>query len=201
MARKPIHLQAAGPRNDRQAIWEAIRKHGVNGQAFTAADIRSQLPAYPALSKIRDYLIGLTAAEYLDCKKGNKAGMPNSYTLKRDTGIEAPRVRKDGSAVTQGLAREQMWRGMKVLNSFDANDLILAATTEIKLNDAKDYIGHLHKAGYLALTEKSKPSGGLARYCLLPTKYTGPKPPMVQRIKQVFDPNLGKVVWSQGGAS
>jgi len=197
---KPIDIQAAGPKNDRQAMWEIIRKYGVDDKTFTAVDIRSQLPAYPSLSKIRDYLTGLTAAEYLECKKHEKRGVPNSYTLKRDTGIEAPRVRKDGSLVTQGMARKQMWRTMKIIGEFNAHELATNASTETCLvapRDAKDYIGHLHKAKYLHMTVKARPSGGQARYRLLPSKYTGPKPPKVQKVKSVYDPNLGKVVWQQ----
>ncbi len=199
MSNQPIHLKAAGPKNDRQAIWETIRKHGVDGQTFTAPDIRGQLPACP-LSRIRDYLTCLTAAEYLACKKADKPGAPNSYTLKRDTGIEAPRVRKDGTAVIQGMAREQMWRTMKVIGEFNAHELATNASTEACLvaqHDAKSYIGYLHKAKYLHMTTKANTHGGLARYRLLPSKNTGPKPPKVQRIKNVYDPNIGKVVWSQ----
>jgi len=204
MPNKPIHLKASAPKNDRQAMWECIRKQGIEGKTFTAADIRNQLPGCPPISRVRDYLTCLTAAKYLEYKKQPRPGSTASYMLKRDTGIEAPRVRKDGTPVTQGLAREQMWRTMKVIGEFNAKELATNASTEacqVAINDAKDYVRHLHKAKYLHVTTKAKNSGGLARYRLLPTKNTGAKPPKVQKIKSVYDPNLGKVVWTQGGAS
>jgi hypothetical protein len=118
--------------------------------------------------------------------------------LLKDVGVDAPRVRKNGEQVTQGLNREQMWRTMRILNSFNATELGVTASTEdvqIIVNDAKDYIGHLHKAGYLVQTALANNGGGLARYRLFPTMNTGPRPPMVQRVKHVFDPNLNKIVW------
>jgi hypothetical protein len=36
----------------------------------------------------------------------------------------------------------------------------------------------------------------LTRYRFLAARYSGPKPPMIQRIKAVYDPNRSEVVWS-----
>jgi hypothetical protein len=93
-----------------------------------------------------------------------------------------------------------MWRTMKMLAAFTPSDIAIHASTDdvsVNKSDAKDYIGHLHKAGYLTVTKKAKPGCNQARYRLLPSKNTGPHSPQVQRIKQVFDPNLNKVVWRE----
>jgi len=66
--------------------------------------------------------------------------------------------------------------------------------------DAKDYCANLAKAGYLVVMTKGKPSGKASvptRYRFNRAKYKGPKPPMVQRLNSVFDPNLGKIVWQE----
>lgn len=55
---------------------------------------------------------------------------------------------------------------------------------------ARDYLGNLHRAGYLARDETQ-------RYVLRPGKDTGSRPPMIQRCKQVYDANTGTVVWRQ----
>lgn len=35
----------------------------------------------------------------------------------------------------------------------------------------------------------------VVRAIAIAARYSGPKAPQVQRVQQVFDPNLGKVVW------
>lgn len=130
-----------------------------------------------------------------------------SFALVRDCGIEPPKVRKDGTEITMGKGREQMWLVMKVLADFSAIDLAVHASTgdtQVCESDAKSYIQYLHKAGYLVEVQPGKPgnrpgSGVKTRYRLVPQKYTGPRPPMVQRVKQVYDQNLKKVVWSAAG--
>lgn len=212
MARKPVDLVAAAARPEgRQIMWQAMRKL----RRFTIADIEGETRIKEGT--IRTYVCGLHRAGYLDVvgKQDRSAYLthvPGSYALSiykliRDVGIEAPRVTRAGAPVTQGRAREQMWRTMRVIGEFSYRDLAMQATTEeqsILTTDAKDYVKHLYRAGYLALTvpdkRGNKPgTGAPARYRLLPSKYTGPLPPQVQRVKQVFDPNLGKVVWPKGG--
>jgi len=193
MGQKPIdkrnHLET------REAIWEAIRRL----ITFTIRVLRYETRC--SIDQVRDYVTGLVMAGYLE--KRDDA----TYVLVRDCGIEAPRVRRDGSEITQGRGREQMWLVMKVLGEFSARDLALHSSTEevqVSEIDAKSYIHYLHKAGYLIEEQVGKPGGRggggtLARYRLLPQKYTGPRPPMIQRVKQVYDQNLKKVVWSAAG--
>lgn len=188
MARKPAHLAAAGPRQDRQAQWEVMRRL----RSFTVPELRGELHGATPYDAIRTYCMALTAAGILK-KRGSR------YGLAKDTGVDAPRVRKDGTEATQGRGRDQLWRAMKILADFSANDLSIMCSEDdpVAISTAEDYCGWLHRAGYLQQTKAPSTRGGQARYRLIPNRYTGPKPPMIQRIKQVYDPNTGDVVYRQ----
>jgi len=197
MARKPVHTIRHG--ESRDAIWAAIRELVI----FTVRDI--WLLTHLSKASIQDYLQGLTAAGYTEVdgtRPADYGSRANVYKLTRDVGIEAPRVRRDGSLVTQGLGRELMWRTMRILGEFSARDLAVTASTEdcqVAEKEAKDYSHFLHKAGYLALVRAGKGTGNggvLNRYRFIKARFSGPKPPMIQRVKAVYDPNLEKVVWS-----
>jgi hypothetical protein len=182
----------------RAALWEAIRMLG----SFTATQLRKETRCES--SQVREYLLGLTAAgiltrELVPMHHGSTTGY--LFTLVKDIGIEPPRVRRDGTPVTQGLGREQMWRTMKSFGVFNALDLSVQASTEeaqIKLTTAKEYCHYLALAGYLAVVHQGKGTGKggkLSAYRLI--RNTGPLPPMIQRVKSVYDPNTGTVEWSE----
>lgn len=193
MARKPAHLELAGGRGLRQRLWDRIR---AGGELFAVTDL---LHGGEDESTAREYITGLFHAGYLDLRR---AAVPRKltalYSLVRDAGAEAPRVRKDGTPVTMGLAQEQMWRTLRMLTG-DTNARELAAhagTPEIPVREsaALDYLGHLQRASYLRITKPHQQGRrGLARYQLITN--TGPRPPMVCRADAVYDPNLGKTVW------
>jgi hypothetical protein len=196
--RKPVHLTMTAKKpGGRQAIWEAIRRLGT----FTVPQVATACAGHP--KTVQGYVDCLLASGHVCKTIGVLAqGSDLVLTLVRDVGVEAPRVRADGSPVTQGLPREQMWRTMrhKGTGDFDYRDLALWSSTEdvaVSEVDAQDYLKHLVKAGYLILVapaRSSKPSHP-ARYRFDPRRNTGPKPPMVQKMKTVFDPNLRKIVW------
>lgn len=198
MSRKPIDQQQ--PSECRQAIWEWIKAHAAKhgaAQAFVAKDIDVKLD----IRSISDYLTGLCNAGYLgkynDPTAAHKRGTPIAYYLASDTGIEAPRVRKDGSPVTMGQGRLQMWNAMRVLKHFTIADLAFNASIDdhtVAVSEADAYCGMLRQAGYLA--GNSIP-GAATRYTLIGAMWTGPQPPQIQRTKQVYDPNLRRVVWSR----
>jgi hypothetical protein len=198
--RKPAHLEQSGGKNKREQIWSVIRRL----KTFTRIDIRGELTADIALATIRSYIQGLEAAGIVSTSgtqpKPDGRGYVNVYKLERDSGIEAPRVRKDGSQVTQGLGREQLWRTIKILKQFTRRELALAASTEqhqVKESEAGNYVEALHHAEYLILVKPSKPAVQ-AVYRFNPRHNTGPKPPQIQRLKTLYDPNLGKIVYQQG---
>lgn len=198
MSQKPVHKR--NPLETREAVWDAIRKL----QTFTVRQVREETRLH--LSTVRTYLNGLVAAGYLSVDMGTKQSGAVSeaavYSLFRDIGVEPPRVREDGSEITQGRGREQMWSTMRIIKEFSAMELAVNASTElvkVAEGEAKFYCKHLHYAGYLTISRPHRNSvGGGERYRFLGFMYTGPKPPMVQRIKQVYDANTRKVVWSEG---
>mgnify|MGYP001580370799 FL=1 len=91
-----------------------------------------------------------------------------------------------------------MWRSLRILGELDADELAGQASIVVPTTSwtARSYLKWLKRAGYVVEVQASKP-GKKARYRLAPGKYTGPRPPMIQRIGQVFDPNLGEVVFRQ----
>jgi hypothetical protein len=193
--RKPVHLTMTTKKpGGRQAIWEAIRRLG----DFDVPQLAAACKAHQ--KTVQDYVDCLFASGHVALVDRPEAGM--MFSLIRDVGVEAPRVRADGSPVTQGLPREQMWRTMRnrSLGDFDYRDLALWASTDdvaVSAIDAGDYVKHLFRAGYLILAAPAKlgKKPCLARYRFDMRRDTGPKPPMVQRMKTVFDPNERKIVW------
>ncbi|MDA8412989.1 MAG: hypothetical protein M0023_04285 [Desulfobacteraceae bacterium] len=197
MSRKPIDQQQ--PTECRQAIWDAIRAFSHVG-TFTVGSV--EIVTRCSSGMIREYLTGLTAAGYLEIKDYpslvKKVALPLYYRLINDCGNDAPRVRKDGTAVTQGQGRLQMWNAMRILKTFTTQDLAFNSSTDdhtVAVSEAKAYIGALCKSGYLVGRSEGK-------FMLIPAMWTGPHPPQIQRTKQVYDPNLKRVVWSkiEGGA-
>ncbi len=176
----------AGP--GRQEIWEAVREWHERG-AFTIADIAAKCGANR--KTIHDYLGCLAAGGYV---QHNPAlpGQAASYELLRNTGIHAPRLRRDGQPVEQGQAVQQMWTAMVMLKNFSFLDLIQHATVEISEDTARAYCKSLLATGYLRVKVKADPMRArIARYELL--RDSGCLAPQIQRIKCVFDPNTGEV--------
>jgi hypothetical protein len=182
--RKPAHLEYAGGKSPRQRIWEKIRSY--NGVTFALADLIGDLPGTIHKDTTRIYVHSLVAAGYLETEQG-------FYLLVKDNGVEAPRVRKDGTEVTQGRTQENMWRTLRSLNHtvsyFELASMASTPDHPVSPAFARDYLANLHKAKYVNQIGK--------KYHLNPAMNTGPRPPMIQRISQIFDPNLGKVVWKQ----
>ena len=91
---------------------------------------------------------------------------------------------------------------MKMLKDFSINDLAIHASTDrinIKYDAAKRYVSHLNKAGYLVIKRPHKTSGTPAMYRFIPSKDTGSLPPIIEKVKQVYDPNLDKVTFNPRG--
>jgi hypothetical protein len=207
MPRKPAHLELVGGIGLRQRIWDRIRGHAAKGQMFDLPDLLFG-DELDSIDTAREYITGLFHAGYLDLHQAAVTTGPASrrrpkrYSLARDVGADAPRVRRDGTPVTQGLAQEQMWRVLRTLRG-DTNGRELAfhaSTQDVPVAEvaARDYLRHLHFAGYLTLVKPGRGlgSGGIqARYRLLPDHNTGPRPPMVCRTKAVYDPNLNQMMW------
>ena len=70
---------------------------------------------------------------------------------------------------------------------------VSASGIDISVRYAKSYITALKKAGYLCITRPGGPNR-LERFYLKASMNTGPRPPQVQKVKTVYDPNLNKVM-------
>lgn len=201
--KKPITEQRSqGLLRGRDAIWYCIRIL----KQFSLTDIEilsTDDSKTDNLNRatIRSYVNGLERGCFIEKVSSSvESSNQNNWKLVRDIGIHAPRLDKNGNELPE-TKRTQMWRSIRILGSFDIQTVVSSINpdTDIKYNDVKDYIKHLNKAGYLVVTEPAKNSGTTAKYRLLPSMNTGPNPPVVQRIKQVFDPNLNKVTWPKDG--
>lgn len=190
--RKPVQLELIGGKPPRQRVWEQIRK---NKLQFSGRDMahRAGVDSDTAQTYIHSleaggYVVRLTKAQ------GGKA----DYQLIRDTGIEAPRLTKDGKPVTQGLGQEAMWRCLRMLGPLDYRQLAMHATSsgvEVRDNTAKRYVAALKKAGYLQVVQPAgRQKGKVEIFQLIPRMNTGPRPPQIQRVGVVYDPNLNKVM-------
>lgn len=197
MSRLPVDQQQSRLRGQ-DYIWSVILELHQQGP-FSLRQISEQTNASHAT--VSDYVTRLKKAGYLEVVDRQPTGFGKSlyflYRVARPT-REAPRLRKDGS-LCPPTKREGMWRTMRMINKFSYKDLVVTASPEapIKEQDAKDYCKHLSKAGYLVCLEEGKP-GKPAVYRL--ARNTGPKPPMIQRVKHVYDPNLNEVVWQSEAA-
>lgn len=193
--RKPANLEMQGGKGNRQRIWEALRKHREGISLYSLARA-SGVEDDTVLSYLRCLIAGSYVA------RNGRTYATADYSLLRDIGAEAPKLNRDGSINTQGRGVEAMWRSLRILREVDARDLVqstLACGEAVSLNTARSYLQWLHKAEYLVLVAAGKPGtpATLARYRLARGADTGPRPPMIQRIGQVFDPNLAEVVYRQ----
>jgi len=205
--RKPVELiSAAGYITPQDAVWKAIRELKKFSIDTLERNISKKAVEEINSSTVESYITRLRRGGYIeiiDKEKGRYKGVTTRfiYKLINDTGVRAPRLKKDGTASTQGRGRENMWRAMKMLNTFNRVELCEVASVNgvvVKEASAIDYITHLHKAGYLRRVNKCNCAlGEKARYQLLKSKNTGALPPMIQRTNQVFDPNINAVVWRQ----
>jgi hypothetical protein len=168
----------------------------------------------------RRYLRGLLAGGHVqrtnETRKRDKFSARDAivYVLARDCGVHAPHITGTGRSTRYGRAREQLWRGMKIVREFDHIELaIVASTDDVRISrvHAYDYIKRLRQAGYLRLAQpacsgsKTAPPRA-ARYLLIEQRWTGPIPPQIKRREHsVYDPNLGRIVtadyWMQRHAA
>lgn len=190
--KKPENAKQRG--ESREELWALIRSL----KSFTIGDL---ITINLDHSTISAYLRGLIAAGYLIREQLPPEG--NSfpayrYLLKRDT-IEPPRVKEDGTETVMGKGRLQLWKSIKILKTFCVVDLVACSSTEehpVALEEARTYVNYLTKAGYL----KKINTLPLPKASFRLVRWTGPRPPMIQRIKQVWDPNLKVVTWPKAGA-
>jgi hypothetical protein len=142
MSQAPVDQRHA--LNTRAALWSAMREMG----SFTVVEL-AHSTRYNT-STVQTYVQGLVAARYLSVDPQSR---PLKYTLEPELFVSTPpRVRKDGTLVTQGQGRKNLWRTAKILGEFSVPELRVFASTDsvqIKDSEAADYVHYLVKAGYL----------------------------------------------------
>lgn len=194
LARRSCPLEAE---TVEQRIWTVLRELHAAGKRISQPDI--EFLAKVKAGAVRYYVARLLLAGHLKEVKRRARGAHGawftyaSYTLARDTGMTAPRLRRDGSPATRGLAREQMWRTVKILREFDARDLSLAASTPacpVTVGNANNFLQMLARGGYMIVSRRNRGRASLARYRFLPGMNTGPRPPAARGMR-VFDHNRG----------
>lgn len=194
---KTVQLTPCGKQGKRQQIWTQIR---VKRQSFTINDLYFALNDI-SRDAIRAYVSSLVNAEVVMPITNDT---PVHYALISDCGVDAPRVRPDGSIVTQGERNMNMWRTMKILKTFNWHDIKVAASTEtisITSKTARAYVEMLHRGGYLRQIGLLEP-GIKAVYRFV--KDTGHQAPIIKRGGVVYDPNLDAIVYQRklkGGVS
>lgn len=199
MSRKPAILELAGGKSQRQRVWEVIRGlAGMNDRCFRADDLSRC--SNVELGPVREYLKALEAAGYVRRIGRARRFVKHVYEMTRDNGVEAPRVRRDGTPVTQGRGTEAMWAAITVLDSF--THYLLAEIAQTKPATAANYCQALGKAGYLrALTPgKGKGRGGVVTVWIVNAQHRRkPRAPMITRLKAIYDPNIHQIVWGDAG--
>lgn len=177
-----------------QAYWEIIREL----RTFTLSDIDSR--CFVRRDTIGDYVRRLVKAGFVAIE--GMCGDAVMYRLEIDQ-PDAPRVRRDGSIANEiGVGQDRMWRSMKMLKTFTAEELAASASLgpeTVTVGTAKEYLKHLQRAGYLTIVVAATPgyrsgTGNPARYRLRPDMITGPLAPQVQRTDWVWDPNRKAVM-------
>lgn len=189
--RKPINLEMVGKKSNRQRIWEAMRAHA---DGFTGYQIARRSAVHD--TAVRSYIQSLEKAGYLQRIAGADHFLEQTLRLIKDVGAEAPAVTRAGEASSAGLGNEAMWRTLRILNELTARQLAdhASASVLVSLWTARSYLKWLARAGYVELIGQGAGDRN-SRYRLVSSRYSGPRPPMIQRNNQVFDPNLGIVVY------
>lgn len=187
--RKPAHLVLLEGRDNRQRVWEVLKNRQDGISIYKVSRLTNI-----AYETVKTYVSSLRKAGYLE--PGDGTGAQKLFRLILDTGIEAPQLKPDGSASKTGQGTEAMWRTLRMLKGINATELADHAShaTSTSVATAKNYLKWLNWAGYLDVTMPAQP-GRQARYQLAYGMYTGPLPPIIQRSGQLFDPNLGTVVY------
>lgn len=177
--RKPAGTATIG----RQEIWTAIRGFD---RDFTLQQLVDVTGANRKTTQ--DYLRCLVPGGIIEQVSDGV------FRLISDRGFHAPRLNRQGQPVTQGAGVENMWRSMRMLSQFSWQDVAIHSSTDIvsvSAGTAKTYCSMLLKCGYLRVVQKANSHGRPAVYRLI--RNNGPLPPMIQRVKQIYDPNTREV--------
>ena len=172
----------------RQDAWTAIRCLVDQGRPITGPNIGEFIshhiqPKTP--HRLREWLRNWVVGGALK----DDPAHPGAYLLVANPGPEAPRHRRDGTAITIGRGRERMWSVLRVLPRFTALDLAVHASVDdhvVAESHALYYCRALARVGLL----RRAPGG---YYSLTPGAWTGPLHPTIAADGAVTDRNTGRV--------
>ncbi len=192
--RKPIQLELVGGKPTRQRIWEQIRKHRLGFQIATVSEHSST-----SLEATKKYIQCLEKGGFI-LKVSDAPFEKAEYQLLKDNGIESPKINSDGELITMGLAQEAMWRCLRIRKEIDAWGIyhqVEATGIVITMDNVRRYLRMLKRAGYLRVVSPAIPHKKKTEIlALIGAMNTGPRPPQVQRVGIVYDPNLNKVMYA-----
>lgn len=121
----------------------------------------------------------------------------NLYRV-RDLRAPAPVERRPDFADDRGRRAQQLWTAIRALRQFTIRELAVAASTDavpVTPRRAREYVGTLASAGYLAEIGQRAHPGLIARWRLMPAFNTGPKAPATLAGGTVlYDRNLDQAV-------
>lgn len=183
----PLLALATPAPTDREKMWAAMRQE----KTFTLGRIAHL--AGCGKHKVQDYMRGLMASGHVRKQDDAKLFTKAEYTLAKDTGVDAPRVRKDGTTLPAS-GRNRMWTVMRVMGVFTVAELAANASlpeAPVAESEAAYYCRWLAQGGYLV----QRGPQSEAAWQFIPAKFTGAKAPQILRVKALFDPNLGTVVY------
>ncbi|USS57010.1 hypothetical protein [Pseudomonas kermanshahensis] len=195
MAGRKAHLVVTGTKEPRQRIWESVR---VLSLAFSINDIARRSGQMP--DDINRYFKALVKAGIIKVVETPAGKVGRVYSLVKDEGVDHPRVNGRGERTYAHLATENIWRTIRILNgNLTAESVAQAASSgeaSLTVIKVRQYLNALTEAGYLEKTEFDVTTPEV--YRLVPGKYTGPRPPEIRKLDslQVYDPNLGKLVYT-----
>ena len=167
----------------RERIWAAIREM----KTVTVREVADRCDA--KADAVRGYFTGLVAAGVLDVIHRGTGGKHSVYTLKRDLGVHAPRVRRDGTFLPDSV-RSRLWNAMPIFGIFTASELAMSTTlaeSPVSRAEALDYCRWLARAGYLR-------DLGDEKFRFVPARHTGAKAPQLVLVTHVYDPNIDQLV-------
>ncbi|MGB0683371.1 MAG: hypothetical protein ACPGOV_11710 [Magnetovibrionaceae bacterium] len=149
------------------------------------------------MDSVRGYVKGLVGAKFIAVEPRDRPGQPNHYTVIKQHHGEAPCVTREGEPAKHGLAIEALWRTLRTMRgTFTPETLaVLASTDEVQIKPerARSYLNDLAK------TQIIRKDGD--KYSFVEAFNPGPRAPLVQSVKRVFDPNSWKVLWSSDEVS
>jgi hypothetical protein len=170
-------------------LWALIRWFGSNSDADT-------LTVDDVIAAVRGTIDARDVRAY--CRSLEKAGIlvpvlaiPDTPRFKVELRhIETPRLRADGTVMPGPRRHALLWRSIKMLGLFTADNLAMAASLPdfaITPDQARRYADDLTAGGYLI-------SQSLKLYRLKPDMNTGPAAPRVLRARFVWDANLCRIM-------